>query len=355
MAAPVLVEFHRGQFVESRHRGHVVQVDVQGKVQQGIGDPDYVTSLRSAVKPFGVVALLEAGGAEAFHLTNPEVAVMSASHRGEDAHVRTVQAILRRAGLTQSLLACGTAFAPEDQITAARLAREGETPGPIRQGCSGFHTASLLMAKMGGYSLADYWRPDHPTQVAMSATIAKIFGVRPSALVTAIDNCGVLTYAFPLVAIARAFALLADPAGAADAARAPLVPHLTRVRDSMLAAPEMVGGTHDSPDTMIMRARPGLIVMKGGAEGLRGIGLLAGARGAHSAAAGVAIKIEDGDVAKRANRAVTVEALSQLNALNSAALERLADLHRPPTQDPRGIEIAAAVPTFRLAPFSELG
>ena len=355
VAAPVLVELHRGPFVESRHRGHIVQVNVEGKVEQGIGDPDLVTSLRSAVKPFGVVALLEAGGAEAFHLTDAEVAVMSASHHGEDAHVRTVQAMLRRAGLTQSLLACGAVGAPQDEITAARLAREGEAPGAIRHNCSGFHTASLLMAKLGGYSLADYWRPEHPTQVATAEVVARIFGVRPSALVTAIDNCGVYTYAFPLVAIARAYALLADPAGAADAARKPLVPHLTRIRDSMMAAPEMVGGLHDSPDTMVMRARPGMIVMKGGAEGLRGIGLLPGARGNDSGAAGVAIKIEDGDWAKRASRAVTVEVLSQLRVLSGAALERLADLHRPPTQDPRGVEIAQAVPSFRLAPLSELG
>jgi L-asparaginase II len=351
----VLVEFHRGPFVESRHRGHVVQVDVQGKVEQGIGDPDLVTSIRSAIKPFGVAALLEAGGAEAFHLTDPEIAVMSASHHGEDAHVRTIQAMLRRAGLTQSLLACGTADAPEDEVTAARLAREGEAPGAIRHNCSGFHTASLLMAKIGGWSLNDYWRPEHPTQVATAEMVAKVFGVRRSALVTAVDQCGVSTYAFPLVAIARAYVLLADPAGAADAAREPLVPALTRIRDAMMGAPEMVGGSHNAPDTMLMRARPGMLVCKGGAEGLRGIGLLPGARGANTGAAGVAIKIEDGDVAKRANRAVTVEALAQMHVLSGAALERLADLHRPPKQDPRGIEIAAAVPSFRLAPLSELG
>ena len=353
--APVLVEFHRGPFVESRHRGHVVQVDVHGKVQQGIGDPDMVTSVRSSVKPFALAALLDAGGVEAYHLTDPEIAVMAASHHGEDAHVRTIQAMLRRAGLTQSLLACGTAEAPEDEITAARLAREGEAPGPIRHNCSGFHTASLLMSKLAGWSLNDYWRPEHPSQVAMAETVAKVFGVRPSALVTAVDNCGVYTYAFPLVSVARAFVLLADPAGAADTARKPLIPALTRIRDAMMAAPDMIGGSHNSPDTMIMRARPGQLVAKGGAEGLRGIGLVAGARGPNSGAAGVAIKIEDGDRAKRANRAVTIEALAQLQALSGATLERLSDLHRPPTRDPRGVEIASAVPSFRLAPLSELG
>jgi L-asparaginase II len=212
-----------------------------------------------------------------------------------------------------------------------------------------------LITRLGGWSLADYWRPEHPTQVAVADVVARIFGVRPSALVTAIDNCGVHTYAFPLVAIARAYVLLADPAGATDAGRRPLVPALTLIRDAMMAAPEMVGGSTESPDTMLMRARPGALVSKGGAEGLRGIGLLPGARGAGSGAAGVAIKVEDGDGFGRANRAISVEALAQLGALPAAALERLTEMHQPPTKDPHGVEIAAAVPSFRLAPLSELG
>ena len=353
-AAPVLVEVRRGQFVESRHRGHVVQVDASGTVERGVGDPDHVTSLRSAVKPFGLLALVEAGGIEEFHLTGPELAVMAASHHGEDMHVRTLQGVLRRAGLSQTLLACGTDGAPQDELTAARLARDGEAPGAIRHNCSGFHVSSLLLARHAGWSLADYWRPDHPTQVAVAELVARVFGTRPSALVTAVDNCGVLTYAVPMAAIARAFALLADPAGVADAGTAGLVSSLTRVRDAMMAAPEMVGGTRGSVDTRLMRMRGGGLVAKGGAEGLRGIGLLPGWAGSRSPAIGVAIKIEDGDLAGRANRAVTIETLAQLNVLDAAALERLNDMHRPPRRDPRGVEIAETVPIFQLAPFAEL-
>jgi L-asparaginase II len=350
----VLAEVRRGPFVECRHRGHIVQVDVTGRVERGVGDPDYVTSLRSAVKPFAVAALLEAGAAEQFHLTDPEIAVMCASHHGEDAHVRTIQAVLRRAGLSQSLLACGTEDAPADTLTAARLAREGETPGPIRHMCSGFHTSSLLLARLSGWTLADYWRPEHPSQLAAADAVARIFRVKPSDLVTAVDNCGVLTYALPLASIARSFALLADPAGGADATQKSLVAPLTRIRDAMLAAPEMVGGTRDASDTSLMRARPGALVSKGGAEGLRGMGILAGARGAKSAAAGVALKIEDGDRSARANKCVSVEALGQLGVYDEATLERLNEFHRPPVRDPRGVEIAATVPAFQLAPFSEL-
>jgi L-asparaginase II len=122
----------------------------------------------------------------------------------------------------------------------------------------------------------------------------------------------------------------------------------------MMAAPEMVGGSRDSSDTQLMKARRGALVIKGGAESLRGIGLLRGARGANSAPAGIALKIEDGDPNARANRAVTVEALAQLGVLDGATLERLAELHRPPAYDPRGTEVGQSVASFELAPLSEL-
>ena len=346
-APPVLVEVRRGNVVESRHRGHIVQVNEAGRIERGIGDPHLLVNLRSSVKPFALIALVESGAVDAFKLSDPELAVMAASHTGEDAHVRTLQAIFRRSSLSQSLLACGTESAPQDQITAARLARDGEEPSPIRHMCSGFHTASLLLSRHRGWSLADYWRPDHPSQVAVREVVSGVFGVAPNALRTSVDSCGVYTYAFPLADIARAFGLLAEPNGIYAAS-------LTRIRDAMMAAPEMVGGSRDSSDTQLMKARRGLIVMKGGAEALRGVGILRGARGGGSAPFGVAIKIEDGDPNARANRAVTVEALAQLGVLDGAALERLADMHRPPAYDPRGTEVGQSVASFELAPLSEL-
>jgi L-asparaginase II len=352
-AAPILVEIRRGAIIESRQRGHVVQVSATGTVERGIGDPEVEVPLRSAVKPFALLALLEAGAAEPLRLSDQELAVMAASHSGEDIHVRTLQGVLRRAGLSQSLLALTGDEAPLDKLTAARLARDGEAPGAIRHMCSGFHVASLLLARHGGWTLADYWRPEHPAQLAVRDAVARVFGANPQTLRTAVDACGLLTYAFPLADVARAFALLADP----NSARPPLAtlsPALGRVRDAMIAAPEMVGGSRDSTDTRLMRVRPGMLVSKGAAESLRGVGLLPGARGPGTPAAGLAIKIEDGDASGRANRAVSVEALAQLRALGLPELERLADLHRPPARDPRGVEVGQTVPNFELAPLSEL-
>ena len=340
--------------VESRHRGHVVQVSSSGEIERALGDPGTEVTLRSAVKPFALVALVESGAADDLQLSQPELAIMAASHAGEDLHVRTLHAVFRRAGISQSLLACGIHGAPIDPVTAMRLARDGEKPGPVRHMCSGFHAASLLLSRYAGWSVEDYHRPDHPSQVAVRETLARLFGVRTNALRTGGDDCGLQTYVFPLVEVARAYCLLADPSATADPARARSAPALTRIRDAMMAAPEMIGGTGDVLDTLLMKRRPGRLVVKAGAESLRGVGIVSGV-GAHAGgAAGVAVKIDDGDGYSRANRAVTLEALAQLRVLEDRDLRALASHHRPVTRDPQRRIVAETVVAFQLAPISEL-
>jgi L-asparaginase II len=371
--APVLVEVRRAAIIESRHRGHVVQVDEHGDVAQAVGDPDVMVTLRSAVKPFALVALVASGAADELRLSPSELAIMAASHGGEDLHVRTLQAVFRRAGISQTLLACGNAGGPLDDQTAARLARDGEVPSALRHNCSGFHTASLLLSRHAGWTLADYWRPDHPSQAAIRDAVAAAFGVPVARLQLGDDDCGVQTYAFPLVDVARAYRLLADPDSAHGASRRSIAPHLRRVRDAMMAAPEMVGGTNRMLDTQLMRLRPGALVSKGGAESLRGIGVMPdrGAGGAASAysrvgasnartrsslpaPAGIAVKIEDGDGFTRANHAVTIEALRQLGVIEERDLADLGPQWHPVTRDPRQRIVAETIPTFELAPIAEL-
>ena len=342
----MLVEVRRGDTVESRHRGHIVQVDAAGKAVRVVGAPSTEIMLRSTVKPFSVVTLIESGAADDLALTPSELAIMCASHTGEDKHVRTLQAIFRRANVTQALLQCGIDGAPADALTAARLARDGETPGAVRHGCSGFHAASILLSAYAGWSLEDYTDPGHPSQAAVLQTVARLFGRDPDTLKTAIDNCGLLTYETTLLELARAYLMLADPEGpSVDGARAESAPALLRVRDAMMGAPEMVGGTYDNLDTELMRRRPGRLVVKAGADGMRAIGLVA-ADGI--AASAIAIKIEDGDQSRRAVKATSVEVLAQVGVLDDRDLRALAAYHHPTVRTPGGAEAASAVAHFDL-------
>jgi len=352
---PVLVRQERNGVIESVHRGDIVEVDQAGRAMHALGDPERLVNLRSAVKPFGIVALLRAGGLREFDLTPDEIAVMVSSHSGEDLHVRTILAMYRRIGIAQGLLACATDPTPLDVLTAARLARDGERPSQLRHMCSGQHSAFLLLAKLGGWPLETYWQDEHPANVAYAETVAELFGVRPSGLVTSIDACGVATFAFPLREIARAYAMLADPDGLpADDRRATVAKHLVPVRNAMLARPELVAGTRDRLDTSLMKAVPGRLVAKGGAEALSCVSILPGARGAGSKASGLALKIEDGGGYDRASWAATVEALRQAGILEDQAMRMLARFHRPPSLDPHGRIAAEAVPGFELAPVGEL-
>ena len=355
-APPVLVRHVRNGIEESVHRGDIVEVDAAGRVIRQLGDPDRLVTLRSTVKPFGLLALIEAGGIKGFDLEPAEIAIMASSHSGEDLHVRTLQAIYRRSGVSQSLLGCGAEGAPLDALTAARLARDGEKASPVRHMCSGQHTVSLLLCRLNDWDAVDYWQPQHPSQVAYRNAVARAYGTHPGKLRTAIDGCGVETYAFRLRDVARAYAMLADPSAVPSTdPRSELAPALTIVRDAMLANPEVIGGRHDRLDTSLMKAAPGRLVSKAGMEALRGVAILPGPRTGtnETGASGMAVKIEDGDGYDRGTWAASVEALRQAGVLDGAALRALARYHRPTILDPHGRVGAESIAEFDLAPVGE--
>ena len=354
---PVLVRQMRNGIEESAHRGDIVEVDLAGRMLRAIGEPDQLVNLRSAVKPFALIALLEAGGIKEYELEPAELAIMTGSHSGEDLHVRTLQAMFRRTGVSQAGLRLGSEGMPLDSLTAARLARDGERAGDIRHMCSGQHAAFLLLARIQGAPADEYWREDHPTQVAVADVVARAFATSAAKLRTGYDGSGIPTYAFPLRDIARAFAFLANPEGVpSDDSRAAVAPFLVTIRDAMLAHPEMVAGSRERLDTSVMKALPGRIVAKGGAEGLRAYAILPGprARSGSSAASGLALKIEDGGQAPRGPEVASVEALSQAGVLDGQALRVLGRYHQPITSDVHGRPAAEAVAAFELAPVGEL-
>src|SRR3989441_2302886 len=113
--AEPLVQVTRGPITESRHRGHVVAVDGDGKVVAYLGAPETVTYLRSSAKPHQAIPLIASGAADRFAFTEKEIALVCASHSGEPIHTEVAASMLEKIGLGPEALKCGThePFSPE--------------------------------------------------------------------------------------------------------------------------------------------------------------------------------------------------------------------------------------------------
>lgn len=313
-ANPVLVEVTRGGALESRHRGAAVVADGDGTVIAAWGDIEAPVFPRSAVKVLQAVALVESGAAEAFGVSDEELALASASHNAESGHTDRVRAWLRRLGLDEGDLACGAHW-PLDQDAAHGLARAGLAPGNLHNNCSGKHAGFLTLARHLGVDPAGYEKPGHPVQQRVLGVFEEMCGLDLGGAVRGIDGCGVPTWAMPLANIARGMARVAAPASL-PAARAAA---LTRLFGAITAHPYLVAG-RGRFCTALMEAAEGRLLAKTGAEGV----YCAAAPG-HGL--GVAVKCDDG--AARAAEVIMAAVLAHVGILSQADIGRLGGRDRP--------------------------
>lgn len=250
------------ELVESRHHGHLVVTGPDGAVLRAAGDPDRVTFVRSTAKPFQATACLEVLGDDAARLSDAEVALSWASHRGEPIHLRAARQLLERSGTDPDELTCPPSGSEDDPtLPSAR----------IQHDCSGKHALFALAGLGLGSHRDQLLDPDGPLQRRVLDATADALG--PAAAI-AIDGCGAPTVAVPLVALARAFAALAEGG------------RWQRVRDAGLAWPVLVGG-QGRLETALLGAG---LVAKVGAEGVFAAGWYA----PDGTPRGLAVKVEDG-------------------------------------------------------------
>ena len=106
--------------------------------------------------------------------------------------------------------------------------------------------------------------------------------------------------------------------------------------------PEMIGGTRRL-DTLLMRAAPGKIISKVGAEGVYLAGILPNERWQNGLA--IAFKIEDGDDL-RARPVVAIELLRRLGILDRNNDENLRDYSPIILKNRRGDAVGKIVSDF---------
>jgi L-asparaginase II len=275
--ADLRVEAVRGPAVESVHRVSAAVCTADGRMIAEAGDPSLVTFWRSAAKPFQALPLVEDGVLERFGLGSDALALACASHSSEPRHLEVTDRMLAAIGCSEADLACGP-HPPLGPKVAREVAAQGIQLTPRWSNCSGKHAGMLALARHHGWPTRGYELAGHPVQDRLLTAITRWTGLAMSDLVLGVDGCTVVCHGLPVVAMARAYANLA----AAPA------PSLGRVRDAMLAHPELIAG-EGRICTELMRAIPGQVIAKVGAEGIHCAAIPA-------AGLGVALKIEDGDM-----------------------------------------------------------
>ena len=308
----------RGSHVESRHRVHAAIVDAEAGLIAGAGDPRDVVPWRSCAKPFQVMPLLAAGGADTLSWGEDQIALACASHGGEPEHVAIAARMLADIGLQEDDLACG----PHEPMArrGARILRDaGQSPTRLHNNCSGKHAAMLARARLAGWPTPGYERLGHQVQESCLDTVATWTGVPRDRIGCAVDGCGVVVFILPLENMAAAYARLARAARSGDEIPA-------RITTAMSRRPFLVGGT-DRFDTVLIEETGGRVVSKIGAEGVHSAAIL-------DRGTGVAVKVEDG--ATRAQYPALLRALQWLDVLPDPLPPRLADFAAPSIRNTRG-------------------
>lgn len=332
-ANPILVEVTRGDIVESVHRGAYAVVDASGTVVEQAGDVARAIYPRSAIKAMQALAFVEAGAADAFGFTDPEIALTCASHRGEPEHVTAARSMLGKLGLSESDLECGPQW-PTAPKASAGLTRSGEEPTPIHNNCSGKHAGMLAFAKHAGLPTRGYVGRDHDVQKAVAAILNDLCGVTAESVPCGVDGCSVPTWAIPIERLAHGFARYATGEGLSESRFAAC----RKIAEAVYGNPFMIDGTGGF-GTRLIEAVPGKAFVKYGAEGVfcgffpeQGLGFT--------------IKCDDG--AERAVDVATAALARKLGAIGQDDVERLAGLLEPPVRNRRGAEVGVMRPAGPL-------
>lgn len=335
------------QSVESVHYGSVAVVDAQGQTLWAAGDLAAPIFSRSTLKPLQALPFIEAGGIAHYDLTDEDLALLCASHSGEDRHVAITDRLLALAGCTEAHLQCGChvplRFSMLDKAPPARARFDQRY-----NNCSGKHAGFLAYCRMSDTPVETYLDEGHSLQRAIRARTARLAGVDEASLAVGIDGCSAPNLALPLPALARLYAWLALPDQAPEAAldeqaRLDTRTSLARLGQAMSRHPGLVSGEGRS-DLHFVQA---FATPEGGSDMVAKIGA-AGVQlfGLRSAGLGVAIKIADGHAASLHCAAVAV--LEQLGLLDDTRRQALAAYARPALRNHRGTVTGELRPVFML-------
>lgn len=328
----VLVKEFRANQLECIHRGSISIVNNEGKVIQYAGDPHYIAFTRSSAKPIQAIPGVRAGIIEHYGLSEADIAVMVASHRGEEDHMGTLNEMLQKIGVDEQKLVCAPSL-PLNQEATINILRHGGDRRRLYHNCSGKHLGALAYSQMKGYSLEDYADPQHPVQQEIVQTLAQLANLSQDDITIGVDGCGFPVFALPLSALATAYMKLANPQLIQDQATATAVATITKV---MNKHPRLVAGT-GMMDSILLEDDN--IVAKGGFKGVYAFAL-------KKEQLGITFKIADGSEEEWG--LVVTSILEQLQYERPQTIQKLKQAFPNSIYNDAGNEVGMSICEFKL-------
>ncbi len=321
-AEPLVLEY-RGGFLENVHYGHVCAVNDKDDVVGQYGDPNAITFMRSAAKPIQALPFFLEGFDKRFGFTPEEQAIMMASHRALPYHVEALEGMLRKLGLDEQTLVCKPTY-PLDADARDALVAERQPQRRIYHNCSGKHLGVLASCVGMGYSLDNYYSPDHPVQRRIVSLAAELAEIPQEDIRIGTDGCGFPVFGMPLRHMATAFLKLACPDLIADPA---LRGAVRKVTGLMNAYPRMISAEYLICPNLLMDDN---IVAKGGAKGIYCFGL-------KKERLGFALKVVDGSEDEWPIAVASI--LEQIGYDNRETIDRLYRIGPPEIRNDNGLVI----------------
>lgn len=332
MAVPVVNTYRNGT-IESTHFGNLAVVNADGQLLYSVGDPQAITFMRSSAKPLQAVALVESGAYRKFGFSSSHLAVMCASHSGEERHAQAVAEILARVGLGPEHLKCGV-HVPLYYTTNNITPPADLKLSPLNHNCSGKHAGMLALCVFHDYPVESYLDYGNPVQKTITENIAYICKYPREKIALAVDGCSAPVHALPLYNMAYGYARFVSP-NSVPVNKAKVYSTIYR---AMMENPEMVGGI-GRYDTALMNVCHGKVLAKIGAEAMHCVGIV-------EKGMAMAAKISDG--ARRAIFPFSLEAIRQLGVIDDVQMESLKEFHTTILRNYRDIEIGYLKPEFEL-------
>ena len=291
----------RNNYIESRHEVYAVTINSVGKLIFSIGDPGYITCVRSTLKPFQAAASIYLGAAQQAKFSQQEISLMCASHNGEDIHTDLAKSMAKKLFLGEENYQCGI---HKPYILFYNKTKNIKKLTAFHNNCSGKHSGMLAIAKQHNANPKNYIFPDHIVQKKIFSYIKSL--LQKKNIIYGIDGCGAPTPFLSLREIAFLFQRLGEKTNK----------ELRMIYQSMYENPYIIAGKKRF-DTKFIDILKGRGVCKVGGEGVRGFALNTTEHGN----IGVVLKVLDGN--QRAIDVASMCILEQFGLINKDETKKL--------------------------------